>query len=129
MNIKQNCPECNYEINVSYPDIIHSGFNDSGFLYCDRSGDLLTWGIYDKRYRELVGDVAPWDLNEEEKKVIESALIQCPCGGTFKFAALPRCPNCNSVLPMLQRDKIHWIRLKDHIDGEKKNIWKVESGH
>jgi len=124
MKINFECPQCHHKIKADYPDIIHSGFDDSGFLYCDKSGDLLTWSSFDPRYVQLVGQIHPWALSKEQKSIVESSLIRCDCGGTFAFAATPRCPVCNHTIPEISIDDIHWIRLKNHIDGRKTNIWK-----
>lgn len=122
--MKYQCPSCKYAIDVSYPRIIHAGFSDSGFLYCDKNGDLVTWSSYDKTYAGLVSNKHPWDLSRKEKALVEKNLIDCPCGGKFTFAAKPRCPNCNHEIPDIV-DSIHWIELKKHLDGEKRNIWKA----
>ena len=118
------CPSCNFVIDVSYPKIIHAGFSDCGFLYCDKSGDLVTWSSYDKTYQSLVPNKHPWDLNAKEKAIIESNLVACPCGGKFPFAAKPRCPRCNHEIPSIV-DNIHWIDWKNRLDGERRNIWKT----
>jgi hypothetical protein len=124
MKINYECPNCHQKINSEYPDIIHSGFNDSGFLYCDKTGDLLTWSSFDKKYIELIGQTQPWQLSTKQKAIIESSLKACDCGGRFLFSATPRCPNCNSPIPGILNDNIHWVRLKKHINGTKQNIWK-----
>ena len=124
--MKFQCPSCSYVIDVSYPKIIHAGLSDCGFLYCDKSGDLVTWSSYDKTYQSLVPNKHPWTLNAEEKALVEQNLIECPCGGKFTFAAQPRCPNCNHGIPNVV-DNVHWIELKNCLDGERQNIWKVVS--
>ena len=124
--MKYTCPFCNTLIEVNYPDIIHAGFSDCGFLYCNRYGDLLTWSMYDVGYTTIIKGKPPWSLGEEEKVKIENALIDCPCGGKFKFQCHPRCPSCNNEIPEIAPDRIHWVRLRNLIDGEKQNIWKSQ---
>jgi hypothetical protein len=120
-----NCPSCEHLIIVEYPRIIHAGFNDSGFLYCNTCGDLLTWSSYDVAYQSLLGGKPPWDLTEDEKSIIESHVVKCPCGGAFTFKALPRCPECTQPIPGIIPDRIHWVQLRNRIDGEKEQIWKT----
>jgi hypothetical protein len=119
------CPFCHHVIEVNYPKVIHAGFSDCGFLYCNKSGDLITWSSYDKTYESLVPGKHPWMLSKKEQALIEGNLIDCPCGGKFTFAAHPRCPNCNAEIPDILPDDIHWVELKNLIDGEKENIWKL----
>jgi len=124
--MKYECPFCSATIEVNHPKIIHSGFSDCGFLYCSKCGDLLTWNMYDVGYRALMQDKAPWVLTEEDKHKVESSVIGCPCGGRFTFVAKPRCPNCNTEIPGILPDKMHWVQLKNLIDGEKVNIWRTQ---
>lgn len=122
--MQYKCPACNYLIDVKYPKVIHSGFSNRGFIYCDKSGDLVIWGTYDQTYVSLIPDKHPWTLNKKEQKILEKGLLDCPCGGKFKFTASPRCPNCNVEIPDILPDDIHWVELKKLIDGDKENIWK-----
>jgi len=124
MKINYTCPNCKAKITRDHPDVIHAGFDDSGFLYCDKSGDLLFWSAFDPTYKKIVDGVLPWTLSDEQKKKVESALKECDCGGKFLFSAPPRCPNCNSPVPKITGDNIHMVRLKREIDGSKRNIWK-----
>ena len=118
------CPFCANEIDISYPNSIHAGFNDSGFMYCDNSSHLVTWSILDKYYKALVNGAVPWLLSAEEKNKIETAVINCECGGSFKFSAKPRCPHCSNEIPEILPDAIHYIKLGKVLDGETENIWK-----
>ena len=118
------CRFCNYSINIAYPKTIHAGFSNMGFMYCSKCPNLLTWGSYNREYMNIIQGKHPWDLNENEKNKVEDAIIKCECGGSFKFSAAPRCPNCNNEIPEILSDKIHYIVLKKEIDGDKENIWK-----
>lgn len=123
--MKYTCPFCNFSITAEYHQIVHSGFNNSGFMYCDKSGDILTWSTFDSNYRTIV-DKHPWSLTQDEKQKVEDAVITCTCGGRFRFSAKPRCPNCNNEVPAILPDDIHFVVLKGRINGEKKDakIWK-----
>ncbi len=124
--MKYNCKFCNYLIEVDYPYIIHSGYNDTGFMYCNKSGDLITWNIYDDNYNKIAGNIAPWieKFTQKMKTEIEDSVIDCPCGGKFIFTAKPRCPNCNIEIPDILPDSIQFVQLRNRIDGEKVNVWK-----
>jgi len=72
--------------------LIHNGFNDSSYAYCDLCGEIcllnlwtLPAGVEIKEY-----GVVP--------KNVEALLKPCKCGGTFRKSAAPRCPHCSSTL-------------------------------
>jgi hypothetical protein len=66
----------------------------------------------------------PWALNDEQKAIVENSLKPSICGGQFRFGALPKCPNCNSILKQLLRDNIHYVQITNVLDGDKVEIWK-----
>ena len=118
------CQSCGSEVEAK--GRYHTGFNDTGFLYCDRDSTVLTFGAYDKKFEELVGDkVIPWELDEDQKHRIASNLVGCPCGGRFSFANPLRCPRCKGVLsaPMSPRG-IYFVQIDKRLDSEKTRIWK-----
>ena len=74
--------------------LIHNGFNDSAFAYCDRCGYEATlngWhkGIPSQARLKIHGPVNP---------EAEPFLEPCSCGGTFRARASPRCPHCKNTL-------------------------------
>ena len=127
--MEYTCKFCKQLIKVEYPKIIHSGFDDTGFMYCDKCGDILTWDAYDPNYEAIVGDKLPWMLNDDEKIRVEKAVISCDCGGNFKFEAKPRCPKCNNEIPDILPDAIHFIILNNEINSRERNIWKATIGN
>ncbi|MFA5055768.1 MAG: hypothetical protein WC562_06315 [Dehalococcoidia bacterium] len=77
--------------------MIHNGFNDSGYAYCDKCGQtclLNLWhipkGIPEGIQKEIHVGLIP--------ESAEAFLNPCACGGTFRREAYPRCPHCNSIL-------------------------------
>jgi len=72
--------------------LIHNGFNESAYAYCDACGITTL----------LDGWTAPDEINIEVHTVIkrddEQLLPPCVCGGTFKSGASPRCPHCHQPL-------------------------------
>lgn len=81
--------------------LIHSGFNDSPFAYCDRCGMLALLAL---------GSM-PRDLKTNEYGPVttemERRISPCPCGGKFRASASPRCPNCSKELSAVRAAE--WI--------------------
>jgi len=72
--------------------IIHNGFNESSYAYCDSCGMTAL----------LDGWKAPQGIDipihQEIAPRTEPLLQPCTCGGTFKASAAPRGPRCAEVL-------------------------------
>ena len=110
-------------------DYFHTGFNNTGFLYCSKDQTVLVFSSYDKAYTKLVGGPIPpwglaWEETTEELKRVEDNLISCPCGGRFLFANPLICPVCKGVFSEPIAKDIHFIVLDKIIDGEKTSVWK-----
>lgn len=72
--------------------LIHNGFNDSAYAYCDRCGEVclldlsrLPKGVQIKEYGVIPAEVEP-------------LLLTCRCEGSFKAGSSPRCTHCLSPL-------------------------------
>jgi hypothetical protein len=116
------CQYCNTELHFQWR---HTGFNDTGYMYCDQDSTVVTWSTFDPIYRSLVPRTQPWALNADEKRRVEEAVVDCPHGGRFRFDALPRCPRCGIELPALAGDPIYFVILADRLDGEKQQlVWR-----
>jgi len=75
-------------------DLIHNGFNDSAYAYCDKCSFtvLLNWNTT----AEQVGLA----LHRRIESSIEPYLKPCPCGGAFRASADPNAPiACGRCLP------------------------------
>lgn len=83
--------------------LIHNGFNDSAYAYCDACGctALLDWY---GRSRNI--DFQPFKQNGKE---VESRLLPCPCGVHFAADAEPRCPGSSHTLSPTKAAS--WIEL------------------
>lgn len=82
--------------------LIHNGFNDTAYAYCDTCGctALLDW--YTKR-----PDGVPYVPFERISKDVERYLQPCRCGGHFTADAEPRCLHCKA--PLSATDAATWI--------------------
>ena len=85
------CEHCNYRFGYR---LIHNGFNDSAYGYCDLCGQTAIMSGWNqpksitvtlKYYQAIEGSA-------------EHLLNSCPCGGAFKGTASPRCPDCRKAL-------------------------------
>jgi hypothetical protein len=74
--------------------LIHSGFNDSIYAYCDSCGKTAVLSLWDKRMPNLP-NCPPY---EEICSAMEPYLHPCDCGGRFIRGAAPRCPLCDESL-------------------------------
>jgi len=119
-----NCPECHNTFSVPRKYAYHAGFGNVGFLYCEACPNLVVFSSFDPRYTRIAGEVHPWMLNFIKKWKVEGALMPCPCGGRFRFAAKPRCPLCNEPVPAILPDAIHFIETGERFDGDTHPIWK-----
>jgi hypothetical protein len=86
-----NCEKCHDQFGYY---LIHSGFNDSVYAYCDLCGKTAILDLRDKRMPTLQ-NCPP---HQEICSAIESYLCPCDCGGHFKQGAAPRCPRCGEAL-------------------------------
>lgn len=88
---KGRCEHCG----AFFPyEIVHNGFNDSTYAYCDTCGTTAILGLWaaEKRLTRMPDLVTP--LPRE----IERLLAPCACGGSFRGNAPARCPSCNGSL-------------------------------
>lgn len=116
------CKSCGTKMKANS---LHAGFCDWGFLYCDKDSTILTWNAYDPGYENIVGaKKMPWSLTSEDEGQVEEHLIACPCGGQFLFANNLICPECSKTFSEPMSATIYAVILGQHIDGEKRRVWK-----
>jgi hypothetical protein len=73
--------------------IIHNGFNDSAYAYCNKCSFtvlLSGWTQAAKR--------AALRIHQRITSDLEVLLKPCPCGGAFRYTADPKCPHCARAL-------------------------------
>ena len=72
--------------------LIHNGFNDSSYAYCDACGLTALFNLY----------TVPKGISLKPHQIItpeiEPHLAPCQCGGAFRASAVPRCPHCQQPL-------------------------------
>lgn len=76
--------------------LIHNGFNESSYGYCDRCGMTALFdgwkvpkGIQMPRHQSITPEIEP-------------LLQPCKCGGAFRAGASPRCSHCKERLSAVQ---------------------------
>jgi hypothetical protein len=70
--------------------LVHNGFNDSGYAYCDSCCYVAVFshpppGTPKMDYGHITPEIEPY-------------LLSCPARGYFRAAAQPRCPHCDNTL-------------------------------
>lgn len=84
---------------------------------------MLTWDAYDGVYSSIVNK-QPWMLTDEEKRLVEDALLPCPLGGKFAFRNPPLCPHCSREIRSLVPDPIYFIVVGHHARSEETAVWR-----
>ena len=83
------CEHCEKEFGYY---LVHNGFNDSAYAYCDRCSYSVHLSVLSKN---------PLGIRLPFQKIplaVEGFLKPCLCGGSFRASAPPRCPHCRSSL-------------------------------
>lgn len=86
------CDKCRRSFDYQ---IIHNGFNDTAYAYCDLCGTTMFVGGWDDT-RQPAG--APLRIHGPIQPETEKWLQRCTCGGCFRHDAAPRCPHCREPL-------------------------------
>ncbi len=84
------CEHCNSRFSYY---LVHSGFNDSSYAYCDSCGCTAILDDYAPR-----PNGAPFVRFKRITSGVEPYLEPCGCGGRFTAAGEPRCPKCKTTL-------------------------------
>lgn len=89
---KGDCEHCSRTYRYM---LLHAGFGDFSYAYCDCCGTLAAFAYTNKDLSNL----PPISTrNEEIEAIWEPYLRPCSCGGSFRKGSAPRCVYCNSVL-------------------------------
>jgi len=98
MSMVGKCEHCGKAFRYK---LIHNGFNESAYAYCERCGVtaiLDGWKVPVEASLTIHKAITP---------DIEPLLAPCPCGGSFKAGASPRCPLCGSEISATEATE--WI--------------------
>src|ERR1700682_1246352 len=84
--------------------LIHNGFSDTAYGYCDHCGMTALVGGWDDRGKPAA---APWRIQGPIQVETEPWLEPCLCGGHFRSNGCPRCPQCRESLSAAKATR--WI--------------------
>src|SRR5690348_16740219 len=84
------CNECGKSFDYY---LIHNGFNDSSYAYCDSCGMTALLNLY-----KIPKSGIKLEPHRAIAPEIEPFLHDCSCGGKFRSGVTPRCPHCHSSL-------------------------------
>src|SRR6185312_17076438 len=87
---KGTCEHCSRTFSYM---LLHNGFNDSAYAYCDTCGSTAALSVWSS----MPAGVAV-RFHQRISSDVESHLRPCACGGRFRADASPRCPHCRGVL-------------------------------
>jgi hypothetical protein len=107
------CDQCSKNFHYY---LVHNGFNESWYAYCDLCGTTAILDLYSPRVSELWSGRPPQGQIPLE---IEPHLRACSCSGRFRVAATPRCPHC--IQPLSPMTAVSWIEKE--AQGAKKG-WR-----
>jgi hypothetical protein len=85
------CDHCRTEFPYT---LIHNGFNESAFAYCEACGAT---SILDGCFKSIPAG-AGFTPRGPVPPSAEAFLAPCDCGGHFRGSASPRCPRCRHDL-------------------------------
>jgi hypothetical protein len=86
------CDTCRFKFAYQ---IVHNGFSDSAYAYCDACGMTALVGGWDDNKKP---PEAPLKIQGPIQQETERWLRPCECGGLFRADSSPRCPKCRSAL-------------------------------
>ena len=93
-----NCEHCR-KVFPYY--LIHSGFNNSWYAYCNRCGMTAILDYWNERRPQLETCPQHQAICEEMERYVKS----CECGGRFRRGASPRCPGCYQELSAVEASR------------------------
>jgi hypothetical protein len=85
------CKTCNQTFGYM---LIHNGFSDSAYAYCDLCGKTALFSAWSPTAPKGI-DVG---FHGPLRQAVEARVQPCSCGGAFRGSAPPRCPRCGERL-------------------------------
>lgn len=99
--------------------LIHAGFNETIYAYCEQCGMILLLDTHDPR---AVAQRQRSDWAGAIDAAIEPLFSACPCGGRCRRSASPRCPRCRQRLdPTIAAE---WIERQAEDNRQRPGSWK-----
>ena len=118
--MKKEIGECNHCKKKFHYYLIHNGFNETMYAYCNKCGmTTFLHEYYSAIPQQCKTFFKKKGRYERISKELEPFLEHCQCGGKFTRAAKPRCPNCNSILTARYATKY----IEANAEGTKKG-WR-----
>ena len=90
----QSIGRCNHCSRSFSYYLIHNGFNDSWYAYCDKCGKTSILSFF-PRPKELQATILVQGVVPIE---VVPFIRPCECGGVFLPKSSPRCPHCKQAL-------------------------------
>ena len=87
--------DCEHCTRIFRYTLLHAGFGDFSYAYCDACGTLATFSYSNSHLVKLPPPSTPHQVIDPEW---EAFLDECRCGGHFRSGASPRCVFCSEVL-------------------------------
>jgi uncharacterized paraquat-inducible protein A len=85
------CEGCRLAFSYS---LIHNGFGDTAYAYCDKCGTT----VFVSGWRKDIPAAGKLRVHGPVNPEAEALLAPCQCGGNFRASAGPRCPHCERQL-------------------------------
>lgn len=89
MSHQGKCQHCKATFEYA---LLHNGFNDSTYAYCDQCGKLAILNGW------KIPEGLKCRVHEPISTELEPMLQPCECGGQFRGKSSPRCPTCQESL-------------------------------
>jgi len=89
---KGDCEHCFRSFHYT---LLHAGFGDCSYAYCDSCGMLATFNYSNSFLVNMPPITNPHQVID---RLWEPFLSPCDCSGHFRAGAAPRCLHCNGVL-------------------------------
>jgi len=103
------CKSCNFVNKFKQKHPYHAGLSNLGFLYNDDGNLTLIWNSYDEDYQQIVGEVHPWSLSQQQQSALEGVLKPAPSGGRWSFKNVPRCSKCHEPIGQSTNETIYYL--------------------
>lgn len=112
------CENCHKSFSYK---LIHNGFNESSYAYCDNCGKTAIFDSYlvPNELKQIYNNNSRHNAISEE---LEDFIMPCDCSGNYKHNASPRCPHCNEELSAILAEKY----IENNAPGVEKG-WQWQS--